>query len=512
MADGAAYSLMVGVGETYVPAFVLALGLGAIAAGLVATLPIVAGAVLQLATPWAVARLGSHRRWVVACAAVQATSLLLLVAIALSAPAAAWPVFAAATLYWSSSLATGPAWNAWIEGLVPKRMRPRFFASRVRVCQVAVLIGFVLGGFVLQASNATSYIMYAFAGLFTAAAVCRFVSAAFLARQSEPAETAKLPQVGLRQLLRRVERGPGSVLLVYLLLVQGAVYVAAPFFTPYMLNELNFSYLQFMALTSIAVTAKALAMPYIGRLAQRLGGHRLLCIGGLAIVPLSALWVISHSFWYLACVQFVSGLAWATYELAMFLMFFEALPRERRVSLLTLYNLGNAAAMLCGSLLGALLLKLAGPGWTSYLILFGVSSLGRLTTVVLLGRIHEVSVPVVRAARRTLAVRPSAGTVDQPILSSIANGESRSLPNLDGKDVTQAEPLTLRSPPLPVAELSDAHRALAPPHSKFGLIAADREGPSPREGGDRGLSTAGAAMKTRSETTEGTEKEFQVES
>ena len=424
MADGAAYSVMVGVGETYVPAFVLALGLGAIAAGLITTLPIVAGAVLQLATPWAVARLGSHRRWVVACATLQAVSLLLLVALALTASsgAAAWTVFAAATLYWSASLATGPAWNTWIEELVPKRMRPRFFASRVRICQIAVLIGFVVGGLVLQASNSTSYIMFAFAGLFTVAALCRFVSAGFLARQSESTEISQLPQVGLRQLLRRVEAGPGTALLAYLLLVQGAVYVAAPFFTPYMLNELRFSYVQFMVLTSIAVTAKALAMPYIGRFAQRVGGHRLLCFGGLAIVPLSALWIVSQSFWYLAGVQFVSGVAWATYELAMFLMFFEAIPRERRVGLLTLYNLGSALAMVCGSLLGASLLKLAGPGWTSYLILFGVSSLGRLTTVVLLSRLREVPVPVARPATRTLAVRPSAGTMDQPILSSIKEG------------------------------------------------------------------------------------------
>ena len=37
--DGAAYGGMVGVGETYLPAFVLAVGLGEVAAGLVTTVP-----------------------------------------------------------------------------------------------------------------------------------------------------------------------------------------------------------------------------------------------------------------------------------------------------------------------------------------------------------------------------------------------------------------------------------------------------------------------------------------
>ncbi len=63
--DAIAASVMVGTGETYIAAFALALGLGDIVAGIVASGPLLAGAVLQLISPWAVRRLGSHRRWVV---------------------------------------------------------------------------------------------------------------------------------------------------------------------------------------------------------------------------------------------------------------------------------------------------------------------------------------------------------------------------------------------------------------------------------------------------------------
>ena len=74
-ADGVSFSVMVGLGETYIPAFVLAAGLGEVAAGLIATLPPLAGAVFQLVTPFAVRHLHSYRRWVVACAALQALAL-----------------------------------------------------------------------------------------------------------------------------------------------------------------------------------------------------------------------------------------------------------------------------------------------------------------------------------------------------------------------------------------------------------------------------------------------------
>src|SRR6187431_394534 len=54
--DAAAYSVMVGIGETYFAAFALAIGAGETFAGLIATLPMLAGASLQLATPWALKR------------------------------------------------------------------------------------------------------------------------------------------------------------------------------------------------------------------------------------------------------------------------------------------------------------------------------------------------------------------------------------------------------------------------------------------------------------------------
>lgn len=52
--EGAAYSGMVGIGENYFPAFTLAMGLGDLAAGWIATLPMLLGGCLQMVTPAAV--------------------------------------------------------------------------------------------------------------------------------------------------------------------------------------------------------------------------------------------------------------------------------------------------------------------------------------------------------------------------------------------------------------------------------------------------------------------------
>src|SRR5262245_39754045 len=132
--DAAAYSVMVGIGETYFAAFALALGSGETVAGLIATLPMLAGASLQLATPWFLQRARSFKKWVVVCASLQAAALFFMpIAAWFSGKAAAAWVFVAASMYWAASQATGPAWNTWIEEIVPRRLRARFFACRARV-------------------------------------------------------------------------------------------------------------------------------------------------------------------------------------------------------------------------------------------------------------------------------------------------------------------------------------------------------------------------------------------
>lgn len=424
MGDAATFSLMVGLGETYLAAFALALGSGEIAAGLLAAVPMLAGSLLQLISPWAVRRLGSHRRWVVACAACQAFSLFM---VPLAVPAGSsgiWLVFLAATLYWATGMATGPAWNTWMDEIIPKPVRTRYFARRVRISQVCVLAGFGVGGLALEAGQASGWTMATFSALFLLAGICRLISTMFLAIQSEPsAGKAAQWDIGLRQLSSRLRGHAGAQLLLYLMAVQITVQMAGPYFTPYMIRELRLSYVQYMALIAFAFIGKVITLPAWGKLAHYSGARRLLWIGGLAVVPISGLWVFADSFLYLACVQLVAGTVWAAYELAMVLMFFEAIPREERTSLLTAYNVGNSVAMVLGAVLGAVLLHTMGvnhgSGHTPYLVLFGLSALARLLTVVLLVRLPDLRFEAIPPAIRTLSVRPADGTTDPPILPSL---------------------------------------------------------------------------------------------
>jgi len=419
--DGASFSVMVGIGETYLPAFALAAGMGGVAAGLVASLPMLGGAVLQLIAPAGVRLLGSHRRWVVACATTQAVCFLPLVVAALLNWVPGWLVFGVATIYWASGLATGPAWNTWVGRIIPARLRAPFFARRTRFSQAGVLVGFLAGGLLLQAGTAAGDVLTMFAVLFGIAAFCRGISSAYLTSQSEPATPMEAEcAVAPLELVRRIRRGGDGALLLYLLSVQVAVQISGPFFTPFMLRELEMSYAAYVMLLGTAYMAKVIALPALGRLAHKAGAWRLLWLGGIGIVPVSAMWLVSDSFAFLIFVQLFGGFAWAAYELAMMLLFFETIDERERTSVLTLFNVGNALAMVFGSLAGGFLLYSLGESRTAYYMVFAASGLARVAALGVLAVAREVHIEVVPLLTRTIAVRPSAGTIERPILTSMA--------------------------------------------------------------------------------------------
>ncbi|HTN77812.1 MAG TPA: MFS transporter, partial [Pirellulaceae bacterium] len=226
-------------------------------------------------------------------------------------------------------------------------------------------------------------------------------------------------QISLAQWSQRLKHHSGAKLLVFLFAMQAAVYISGPYFTPYMLRKLDLSYLQYMVLVSTCLVGKALALPFWGRFAHRYGAQKLLLVGACAILPLSSLWIFSTSFWYCAAIQLLSGLTWAAFELAIVLMFFEAIPRHERASLVTLYNVSNSLAMVCGTFLGAGILSLFGSSITGYCVIFGLSSFARVFAVLLLSRLSHVEQPVPYAVEGALALHPATNSLDKPILPSI---------------------------------------------------------------------------------------------
>jgi MFS family permease len=417
-ADGVHYSVMVGAGETYVPAFALALGFSPVVAALVTTLPIFLGSLPQLAAPFGVVHAQSYRRWVVTCARLQAACFFPLAASALGAPLSAAGLFAVMSAYWAFSLATGPAWNAWVETLVPEDIRARFFALRTRWANVALLASLLVASLVLYGALGTPRALPLFAALFVIAAGARFLSANALARQSErpglAQEHTPLSPLACMRVLRGTREA--RLLLAMLGLTLGT-YLAAPFFTPYMLGPIGLDYTEFTIVTATVFLARIAVLQLLGRYASRIGVSRILAWGALAVAPLPALWLISHELWWLLLAQVLSGAAWGAYEYATLLTFFERIDARSRASVLSLYNAANAAAMTLGTLLGAVAFGGFAGSAGNYTLVMALSAAARFAAVPFLR--HAPETPAGALAEESLAVRPGTGGVGSPVLATI---------------------------------------------------------------------------------------------
>ena len=425
--DGVSWSVMVGLGESYLAAFTLACGHGEAASGLIASAPLVAGAALQLAAPALAVRMGSLKKWVVFAAVMQALVFLPLAFGAWTGGLGLVALFACATAYWAFGLGTGPAWNTWVGELVPRSVKAGFFAGRTRASQVGTFAGLAAAGVLLRYGG--SWLpgapqLGAFALIFAAACLARAISASYLARQSEgPGLPAGYRALGFGEFTRRIAAGGEGRFVRYVIAVQLAAQVAGPYYTPFMLKELEFDYLTYMSLLATALLGRVAALPLIGMLAKRRGVHVTLRIGGVGVVFATLLWALSQNLPWLYAVQFASGAVWACYELSIFLLFFDTIPAHERTSMLSWYNFLHSSATLVGALLGGWLLQTLGHDHGAYLWLFAVSSGLRAATLVLLVRLGRVTAVVVPMATRPLSVRPATGGMERPIVTTLEQPE-----------------------------------------------------------------------------------------
>ncbi len=419
-AEGVLFSVMVGAGESYISAFALALGMGEVASGWIATFPLLAGGILQLVTPWGVRQVGSPRRWTSMGALLQGCAF---VPLAIGAFAQGMPgplVFAAATLYWAAGLAVGPSWNVWVERLVPASLRARYFARRNSGAQLGLLAGLLLGGVVLQLTAERSAVLWGFGSMFALAGICRLASIRFFLQQTDvPPGSFAVKGFPALRLVRHPPRGPGAKLLAYMLMLMASVMIAGPFFSAYMLRELRLPYWGYMAITATSLVAKVLVLPFLGRFARRFGLATLLRLSWLGIAPMAALWLVSSRMEYLIALQIVSGVAWAAHEYATFLLLFDTVRSESRTAVLTAHNLANAVVHVSGSLLGGWIFERVGGHLAGYQAIFLASSITRVACVGLLLGVPEGRVPATRPMFRFMGVGPAMGAMLRPILATI---------------------------------------------------------------------------------------------
>ncbi len=422
--EGLAFSMMVGLGETYLPAFVLAVGMGEVTSGLIATIPILIGAIFQTQTPYLVNRLRSYKQWILLCVGLQTCALGALSWMAYTQKATALEVFIAASLYWACAMSAGPTWNAWMGTIVPPAQRTRFWSQRTHISQIGTLAGFVMGGLLLQ-HLVPIRDLSPFLPIFILALLGRSLSCFLLSRQHEPENVnARLVEPLTASPLSCIKKQPSYTFIKYVLFIHFSTFIASPFFTPYMLQHLKLDYFGYAVLTAAALAAKFISLPFISKLIVQRSTRTVIRLAGVGIATLPVLWLVSDWFPYLLFIQLVGGVFWGALDLAFPLLIIESIPDKERLSALTSYNLLRSGAIVIGSLLGGAILYFTEKGLMGYVIIFSLStglralSIGTMWT-------FPISRLRIMAFWRVIGIAPIHGAILSPILSSIQKIQSK---------------------------------------------------------------------------------------
>ena len=397
--DGMAYSVMVGCGESYFSAFALFLRATAGQVALLSTLPPLLGSIAQLFSVWINRRIKVCKPIIITGVTLQACIWLPLIGLLAWHPEDAWlPLLILLTFYYGASHFATPTWTRLMGDIVPERRRGRYFAYRNRVTSIITLLAMVIAGVILHYFDRWDRTGTGFALIFGMAFVARLISVNHIRQMHEPllhATTMENPGM----VFNTVRHGGAGLFTLYFVSMQMAVAVASPLFTVYMLRDLQFSYVEFMANMGIAVVVQFITLNLWGRIGDVFGHRLILLLTGTAIPLLPLLWVVSDNFWYLIAVQAFSGLIWGGFNLGCGNLLFDLVPAAQRVSYVAVHNVLFATGVFAGGLLGMALIDTvpARATWfgdpaihTPLLNIFLVSTLLRfLVALLFLRRIRE---------------------------------------------------------------------------------------------------------------------------
>lgn len=401
--DGVAATVMVGAGDNFTSAYAVALGATNFQIGLLSALPTLIP--VELLTTKLMSKF-SRKKLVLAGALVQVILWFLMAFLGLlvykqGSILAASLLIVLFTMYASTGLFISPAWYSWMKDLTEKIELGKYFGVRNKLFGIVSLITIISAGVILSIFRKMDMVFYGFALLFIVAALARTVSRAYLKKQHEPRFRLKKESFfSIWEFIKKAPTNNYGRFAIFIALINFSVMIAGPFFAPYMLNDLKFSYITYTIINLvISGLATLVTMPLWGRFLDKYGCVKTmrLTVWAVPIVPL--LWLVSHNIAWLVFVQIISGIIWAGFNLASGTFTFDAVTKERMNLCIAYSSILNGVAIFLGATLGGILASLPIGFMNVFLFVFLVSGIVRSIVITLL-------FPLIREVRPVKREKP----------------------------------------------------------------------------------------------------------
>lgn len=403
--EGSLWSVMWGLGESYIAPFALFLGAGNFVMAFVGTGPVLITALAQLLGAVLLDRIGRRKPIIYVGMAVQSLIFLPLFLLPLLLPSSGMTaLIVCIALYFLFFGLSIPPWASLMGDVVEPSERGRYFSNRTRISMYSMITALMLAGIITNNWKAIGHTAAGFGFLFGIAALARLTSIIFMKHHYDaPLEKqTSTASFSFWDFLRGRPKSNFTKFTFAIAVMNGTTSIAGPFFAVYMLRDLQWSYLQFTFNMLTFLISQTLFVRWWGGVGDR-HGNRSVLVATCCVLPLlPLLWVFSTNYVVLLFAQMASGATWSGFNLAASNFIYDSVPQTRRARAFSYYSVVNGTfSVIGGMLIGATIAEHAPSNFqlglihvtlrSSIPVVFIVSSLVRaVAAAIMLPQFSEV--------------------------------------------------------------------------------------------------------------------------
>jgi len=397
--EGSASSVMSGFGDSYITPFALALNANNAQIGLLSSFPSLLAPIAQI---FGSRLMEKYPRRTLIVTGVTLHALMWL------------PILSLAYLFWKGLFSSylpvilivfyslyaifgaiaGPAWFSLLGDIVPEKIRGKYFSKRNKICGTIALVFTLIGALILDYFKTKGIILIGFSILFFFSFVFRFISSRLFKKHYDP--EFKLSEgyyFSIWQFIKKAPKNNFGRFVIFVSLIHLSTAIAGPFFTVYMLEDLNFSYTTFMIVNLSSSITTLLFLPMWGKFSDKYGNRELLRIGSIIIPFLPILWLLSESPVYLMLVpQLIGGIGWGAFNFAASNFIYDSVSPQRRGLCVSYFNVFVGVGTFTGAAIGGLIAQFVTISFMNiFLFIFLVSGILRLlVALIIMPSVKEV--------------------------------------------------------------------------------------------------------------------------
>jgi len=290
----------------------------------------------------------------------------------------------------------GPSWFSLMGDIVPEDHRGRYFSKRNLLITIISIIVSIIASILLEQLKILENVYMGFFIIFSIAFLSRIVSALYLARHYYPSfNIEKHSYMSLRKFFKNIFKTNFGIFTLYMTFITFSVNIGVPFMGYYMLEDLRFTYIEYVAVNLSTPLISIAFYPLIGYITDKYGNALLMRICGFMLPTLPILWIFLNNPLQLIFIpQFISAFAWTGVNLGAWNFIYDNIPKQQRGFYVAYFNFSLGMGVLFGGMLGSFLLQIVPVIFFSvYQTLFLISGILRLFfDFIFLFRIKEVRV------------------------------------------------------------------------------------------------------------------------